>query len=247
MNEKCQKIKETGINYFCLIPFTENLSKQSYNTFFKDFLIRDIKMNHLVVSSLQTIGSGRRGDLSQLTKIAEECSFKLTVVEPVSFRERIVSSSLIRILISDGNIEDANILLGYEYELSGVVIRGNQIGKLIGFPTANLLVDCPEKLIPANGVYACKIEWRGKIYFGMGNIGFRPTLLNEGSLSVEAHIFEFNQDIYNEQITIKFVSRIRDEQKFGSLQLLKQQLHYDQKQVKNIFRQILIPDNSNSY
>lgn len=238
--EKFRMIEETGINCFCLIPFTDTLSRQTYKAFFEDLLIKRLKSKHMVISSLQTIGMGRSGDLQKIKDLAKNNSCDLTVVEPVLTRERIISSSLIRILISDGNIEDANILLGYEYAISGIVIRGHQIGKLIGFPTVNLMIDYPDKLIPANGVYACRIEYNGKEYLGMGNIGFRPTLLNFGSLSVEAHIFDFNQDIYNEQVTIKFVNRIRDEQKFGSLQLLKQQLSFDMRQVLNYFQRSFI-------
>ncbi|MCK5840328.1 MAG: riboflavin biosynthesis protein RibF, partial [Bacteroidales bacterium] len=144
-----------------------------------------------------------------------------------------VSSTKIRKALNDGNITYANKLLGYEYSIHGNVVEGFKIGRTIGFPTANLEVDDKLKLITANGVYACKVLWNGQKFFGMGNIGVRPTL-NRKDLTIEVHIFDFDKQIYGDYLTIYWIDRIRDEIKFKDLEALKEQLVKDKKTVLRI-------------
>ncbi len=145
----------------------------------------------------------------------------------------VVSSTKIRDLLHKGQVRKANELLGYEYSITGKVVRGKSIGHSLGFPTANIEISDEYKLIAAVGVYACRVEWMGKHYKGMSNIGFRPTI-DHGDLTIEVNIFDFDQDIYGEEITISFVERMRDEKKFKSLEALTTQLVKDKEATLKI-------------
>ena len=144
-----------------------------------------------------------------------------------------MSSSKIRKSLLEGSIKPANEYLGYQYSLSGTVVKGNQRGRTIGFPTANILVDEIRKLIPANGVYAAHAIVKGKRYNGMMNIGNRPTV-GGGDITIEVNIFDFNEDIYGERISVNLFDKIRNEQKFESIELLKAQLHQDKETVLSL-------------
>ncbi|MCF8387144.1 MAG: riboflavin biosynthesis protein RibF, partial [Bacteroidales bacterium] len=144
-----------------------------------------------------------------------------------------VSSTKIRKALEEGKIKKANQLLGYEYSITGKVVRGNKVGRKIGFPTANIDLEDQYKLITANGVYACRVCWNDSIYQGMGNIGLRPTV-NHSELTIEVNIFGFREEIYGGNITIYFVDRIRDEIKFANLELLRQQLIKDRETVMGL-------------
>ncbi len=146
-----------------------------------------------------------------------------------------ISSTIIRWLLQEGDVEKAATLLGYFYQVSGQVIRGNQIGKLIGYPTANLKVDDPYKLIPAMGVYISTVRVRGQEYNGMTNIGMRPTI-DAHKLTIETNIFDFDDEIYYETITVKLIRRIRNEKKFADLDFLRKQLHIDKERVLEYFQ-----------
>ncbi len=144
-----------------------------------------------------------------------------------------MSSTQIRNSLMEGDVKKANTMLGYEYSITGIVVEGNKIGRSIGFPTANIEIEDKYKLIAAGGVYACKVGYKGKLYKGMGNIGTRPTVGING-LVTEVHIFDFDEDIYGNEITIYFVERIRDEVKFDNLEELKKQLTTDRETVLNL-------------
>jgi riboflavin kinase/FMN adenylyltransferase len=146
-----------------------------------------------------------------------------------------ISSTKIRNALNDGTIKTANTLLGYEYSITGKVVEGNKIGRKIGFPTANIELEDEYKLITAVGVYACRIQCNDKLYLGMGNIGYRPTI-NKSDLTIEVHIFDFDEEIYGNTITIFFVDRIRDEIKFESLEALRQQLIRDRVKIKRLLQ-----------
>jgi len=178
-------------------------------------------------------GHGRQGDFALLEEMGIKYGFKVEQVPAIEHCGRMVSSSSIRKAITEGDMDLANGMLGYQFALKGKVVRGNQIGKLIGFPTANIQLPDPHKLIPANGVYASLVKWNDTIYKGMSNIGTRPTI-DANRLTVEVNIFDFDEEIYTETISLYFIRRIRDEKKFGGLEQLKQQLSHDQEEVRRI-------------
>ncbi len=158
--------------------------------------------------------------------MGEVYGFTVESVEEQKTNDYTVSSTKIRKLLNSGRVSAANKLLGYEYSITGKVVRGNQIGRTIGFPTANISIADEYKLIAAIGVYACRVTWMRKKFKGMSNIGYRPTI-NHSELTIEVNIFDFDEEIYDEYITISFVDRMRDEEKFINLEALKNQLAKD--------------------
>jgi len=232
--EKIRLIKKCGIENIWILPFTREFAELSAAGFVEDFLARRAGVYHFVVGYDHTFGKGGKTHYSELNDLAKKLGFSIEKIDAVLVDKQPVGSSIIREALLKGDIALANRFLGYQYSLSGKVVRGNQIGKLIGYPTANLSLTDRHKLIPATGVYACFVEWKGQLFKGMGNIGYRPTI-NDKHLTIEANIFDFDTDIYNNPLTIFLVERIRDERKFGGLQQLKSQLGYDKECVLKLF------------
>jgi len=227
-SKKIELLEKAGIGHLIIINFTKEFSLKSSDEFIKSLVIEKIKPAIIVIGYDHHFGKNREGNFELLDSYSKEYGFKLIQVPAQSFDEITVSSSKIRKLLEAGNVKEANALLGYIYSITGKVVRGKSIGKDIGFPTANIETGDEYKLIAAVGVYACLIEYKGKTYKGMSNIGFRPTI-DHGALTIEVNIFDFDQQIYGEEITISFVERLRNEKKFESLGALVEQLHKDKK------------------
>ena len=168
--------------------------------------------------------------------MGEEFGFTVEKVDAQEANDVAISSTKVRKLLEAGKVKAANSLLGYEYSLNGNVIKGKSIGRDLGFPTANIEVADEYKLIAAVGVYACRVQYMGRIYKGMSNIGYRPTI-NHGELTIEVNIFDFDQQLYGEEIIIYFVDRMRDEKKFKDLEALKQQLIKDKEHAQKLLDQ----------
>ncbi len=226
--KKIERIAETGIDHLVIIPFTKKFAELSSEQFIKEYIISIIHPAEVVIGYDHHFGKNRRGSFELLLKLGHEYRFEVIKVEPFVLNGITVSSSKIRKLLREGKVSEANNLLGYEYSITGKVIRGNGIGRTIGFPTANIFIANEYKLIAANGVYACRVFINDEQFIGMGNIGTRPTI-DHGELTIEVNIFDFDRDIYDQTITISFVTRLRDEKKFDSLEALKHQLFIDKK------------------
>ena len=228
-NEKIHLMEEIGLDHLVIYPFTEAFSKLSYNEFVTTILVGQMKISSLVVGYDHRFGQGRKGDFNSLEMLSKLLNFKVEQLSQLLVDNKVVSSTKIRSALEVGNIITANHLLGYHYTLSGSVIKGEQLGRKIGFPTANIDTFDPNKLVPGDGVYAVIVETDGKRYKGMMNIGVRPTVNhNADHRSIEVHIFDFNEDIYDRSITLFFVGKIREEQKFQGIDQLKAQLMLDQ-------------------
>ncbi len=228
-NEKIHLMEKIGLDHLVIYPFTEAFSKLSYNEFVTTILVGQMKISSLVVGYDHRFGQGRKGDFNSLEMLSKVLNFKVEQLSQLLVDNKVVSSTKIRLALEVGNIITANHLLGYHYTLSGSVIRGEQLGRKIGFPTANIDTFDPNKLVPGNGVYAVIVETDGKRFKGMMNIGVRPTVNhNADHRSIEVHIFDFNEDIYDRSITLFFVGKIREEQKFQGIDQLKAQLMLDQ-------------------
>jgi riboflavin kinase/FMN adenylyltransferase len=228
-NEKIHLMEEIGLDHLVIYPFTEAFSKLSYNEFVTTILVGQMKISSLVVGYDHRFGQGRKGDFNSLEMLSKVLNFKVEQLSQLLVDNKVVSSTKIRSALEVGNIITANHLLGYHYTLSGSVIKGEQLGRKIGFPTANIDTFDPNKLVPGDGVYAVIVETDGKRYKGMMNIGVRPTVNhNADHRSIEVHIFDFNEDIYDRSITLFFVGKIREEQKFQGIDQLKAQLMLDQ-------------------
>lgn len=233
LERKYDLIARNGIGHLVIIPFTRAFASTSAETFVNEILVKEIGVCELVVGYDHHFGKNREGSFGELLRIANKLNFNVEQVCEQDVDNIAVSSTKIRNALNKGEIVTANKLLGYEYSITGIVVGGNKIGRKIGFPTANIELKDHYKLITANGVYACRIEYQGKIYLGMGNIGYRPTI-DHSDLTVEVHIFDFDREIYGESITIYFVDRIRDEVKFRDLDALKEQLVRDKVSVLRI-------------
>ena len=225
-------LEQAGIDHLLIIPFTREFARTDARTFIKSILYDKIGICQLVVGHDHHFGKDREGSYTELLSIAEELNFIVEQIPVQDIENIAISSTKIRNALKEGNISRANTLLGYEYSITGTVVGGNKIGRKIGFPTANIELSDEYKLITAIGVYACRVSIGDQQYLGMGNIGFRPTI-NNSDLTIEVHIFEFDQEIYGETITIYFVDRIRNEVKFNDLEALRQQLIKDRITVKD--------------
>ena len=230
---KYDLIEKTGIDHLVIIPFTLEFATTNASVFVKDILVDKIGVKELVVGYDHHFGKNRQGSFEELLQLAKKFDFKVEQIPVQDINNIAISSTKIRNALKEGNIKTANELLGYEYSITGPVVEGNKIGRKIGFPTANIELQDEYKLIMAIGVYACRVQWNEKIYLGMSNIGYRPTI-NNSDLTIEVHIFDFDEEIYGDTITIFFVDRIRDEEKFKDLDALREQLIRDRVSTQKV-------------
>ncbi len=235
--KKIDLLEHAGIDHLIIINFTREFAKNSSETFIRNYIIKPLKPKKIIIGHDHHFGRNRHGSFELLRNLGMEEGFEVFRVNPLQIDGLTVSSTKIRNLLEKGNIALANKLLGYEYSITGTVVHGNGIGRTIGYPTANIEVGNEYKLIAANGVYACRVKSGGKLYGGMANIGFRPTI-NQSSLTIEVNIFDFDKDIYGETITICFVDRLRSEIKFDSLEALKKQLAHDKIHSKDLLSRV---------
>ena len=232
--EKLQKFEEFGIDNVVIIPFTKEFAGTPSDEFIKTYIIDRIHPSIIVVGYDHHFGKNRMGDFEMLSRLGEQYGFRTVQVEAKDVNEVAVSSTKIRNFLWAGNVKAANELLGYPYSVTGTVVLGNQIGRTLGFPTANL--DIPSEFLMINnpGVYACQTVIDGKLYNAMANTGFRPTIGDraEGDFIIEVNIFDFDGDLYGQTLKVWFIDRIRDEEKFSGLEALKAQLQRDREEAK---------------
>lgn len=225
--EKIEILSGYGIDHLIILPFTRQLAELSYSDFVEDILVGKLGIKGLVVGYDHRFGKGRAGDFEALKELARNYGFFIGKEEVCVSGDVNVSSTKIRTALELGDIAQVKALLGYDYPICGTVVRGHEIGRKLGFPTANLCVPDPRKLLPACGVYAVKVTFQGKTYEGMLNIGVRPTVSTSGIISLEVNIFGFHQDIYGQELTVALLARIRGERKFSNTAELRRQLTED--------------------
>ena len=228
LNEKIKLFEKYGIDHLIIYTFDKNFSELTYNEFVEKILVEKIRTHCLVVGYDHKFGKNREGGFDYLKKCAEIHKFEIERLDALLVDEDSVSSTKIRNALQNGEIEKANHYLGYQFMLHGAVVEGKQLGRKLGFPTANIEASDRFKIIPGYGVYAVKVELNGDSYNGMLNIGTRPTFNNNAdNRSIEVNIFDFEGDIYGKEITLKFIGKIRDEQKFDNIEMLVNQLEKD--------------------
>jgi len=236
IDEKKFLLSKTGIDHLIILPFTKDFSELTACEFIENYLVNKIGVKHLVVGYNHQFGKDRKAGYEFLSECASKFGFTIEKLSAKSVDKDNISSTKIRGFLNAGELDIANKYLGYEYFISGNVIEGNQIGRKIGFPTANIEIPEPYKQIPQDGVYAVRVILNGDSFYGMLNIGTRPTIeLDLKSKNIEVHIFNFDQKIYHQTITVSFVKRIRDEKKFSGLEELTKQLANDKSEIKRIF------------
>lgn len=229
LQERIALLEKEGIDHLVVIPFDYQFSNLSAADYVKSFLVENFHPHTIIVGYDHRFGKGRLGNFDMLTALGASNHFKVEQINEQIIGDEIISSTYIRNYLLDKNIVKANSLLGYPYFFEGFIVRGNQIGRTIGFPTANLHINDEEKLIPANGVYAVRVKGKcfgNSILDGMMNIGVRPTVDGHRKV-IEVNIFNFNADIYEENITVMVYDHIRGEVKFDGLNALKAQLNND--------------------
>lgn len=234
IEEKIDRLEKAGIDHFVIIPFTKEFSRTTSYEFVRDILVNTLEAKLLVIGYDHQFGRNREGSVTELEEYAVTYGFEIEQIEAQTFEDINISSTKIRKALSEGDFETANKFLGYDFTLTGTVVHGNKLGNSIGFPTANIQVDSPFKLIPAGGVYVVEVVVDGNVFGGMLNIGTKPTVNETELKSIEVNIFDFNQDIYGQKIQLNFKNRLRSEQKFGSVEELKNQLTKD-KETSELF------------
>jgi riboflavin kinase/FMN adenylyltransferase len=226
INERKQLLAEAGIDHLIIHPFSKEFSRLSSLDFVRNILVNQLGVHTLVIGYDHHFGRNREGSFEHLKEFGPLYGFEVEEISAQEVQQVNVSSTKIRVSLSEGEIISANQFLGHPYSLAGTIVDGDKLGREIGFPTANIKVKEWYKLIPSNGVYAVKILLDDIIYKGMLNIGTRPTV-NGKEKTIEVNIFNFNADIYTKALKVEFYERIRDEQKFESLNDLKKQLDID--------------------
>ena len=228
LHEKINLFEKYGIDHLIIYTFDKNFSELTYSEFVEKILVEKIGTHCLVVGYDHKFGKNREGGYDYLKNCADKFKFKIERLDALLVDEDSVSSTKIRNALQNGEIEKANHYLGYMFTLHGTVVEGKKLGRKLGFPTANIEASDKFKIIPGYGVYAVKAELNGTDYNGMLNIGTRPTFNNNAdNRSIEVNIFDFEGDIYKKEITLKFAGKIRDEQKFESVEMLVNQLTKD--------------------
>lgn len=228
IDEKIDLLAEIGLENLVIHPFDETFSRLTAEDFVKTILVDRFKIQKIIIGHDHRFGRNRTADIDDLIAFGEKYNFEVEQISVQEINEISVSSTKIRNALLEGNMTLANDYLGYAYFLTGTVVKGRQLGRTINFPTANLNIKENYKLIPQNGVYIVESTINQKTVFGMMNIGFNPTVKGQNQ-SIEIHYFDFDADLYEQKIRVSILQRIRSEQKFESVDLLKAQLEKDKK------------------
>ncbi|MBI1223404.1 MAG: bifunctional riboflavin kinase/FAD synthetase [Bacteroidetes bacterium] len=232
IEEKINHLERMGINHLLILPFTKSFSRLTAQEFVRDILVEGIGTKIMVVGYDHRFGKNREGSFQELKQLSSVYNFEVQEIAAEDIDAVTISSTKIRNALLSGDLVSANTFLGYDYRAKGEVIRGHQKGKTLGFPTANIQV-APYKLIPGDGVYAVEVVFNGRRYRGMTNIGSQPTFTGRAH-AFEVNIFDFDQEIYNQEIEVIFHAHLRPEIKFDSVDALKRQLEKDKFAALNV-------------
>jgi riboflavin kinase/FMN adenylyltransferase len=239
IQEKEGLLNSLNLDYLIIKEFTKEFSRLSALEFVRDILVNKLNAKHIIIGYDHHFGRNRTANIEQLKEFGELYDFKVTEILAQDIDDIAISSTKIRKALINGEIKLANKFLGYNFFFNGDVVHGNNIGKTISFPTANIKVDQPYKLIPKNGVYIVKTIIDNQTTFGMMNIGYNPTF-NRKQKSIEIHFLNFNKNIYHKNLTIEMIMRIRNEIKFNSVEDLKKQLEQDKLSTLNYIKSLNI-------
>lgn len=232
--EKKELLEKFGVDHLIIHPFTREFSRITYTEYVRDILVNKLKIKKLIIGYNHHFGRNREGSFKELKKLAPTYGFELEKIAAQDINKIEISSTKIRKALDAGDIKTANKFLGYDYSLSGTVVKGKGLGKGLGYPTANVQIENKYKLVPANGIYAVTVRYGEKEYKGMMSIGFNPTVSANGAKTIEVNIFDFEKDIYGENIRIFFKQRLRDEKKFANMEELKRAIDGDKEKTVKI-------------
>jgi riboflavin kinase/FMN adenylyltransferase len=233
IHERAALLEQLGVDHLIITPFSRDFSNQTAEAYIRDILVNKIGTRKIIIGYDHRFGKDRQGGLVDLQRAAPVYGFEVIEIPEQDINNVAVSSTRIREALSNADIEQANTFLGYPFFITGKVIRGNQIGRQLGYPTANLLVEENYKLIPGDGIFAVTVQLNHETFKGMAYIGHRPTI-NGMTRNIEVNIFNFNQDIYNQTLRMSFLNFVRHDVKFSSLEGLKEQLAQDKLDVQKL-------------
>lgn len=236
LKEKIELLKQTGLDHLIIHPFTKEFSRTTSLDFVRNILVNTIGAKKLVIGYDHHFGRNREGSFEHLKEFGPVYGFDVEEIPAQDVQDITISSTKIRAALSDGDLIAANNYLGYQFNINGSIVKGEQIGTKLGYPTANIIVDDSHKHIPSDGVYAVEVNFPSHPedqFYGMCNIGLRPTF-NGKFKTIEVHLFNFNQDIYGERIELLFKDRLRGEVKFENTEALKEQLKKDSVHARKI-------------
>jgi riboflavin kinase/FMN adenylyltransferase len=235
--QKLEALSKAGIQGVAIVRFTSEMSRWDPETFVRSVLVEWMRAAEVWVGANFLFGRDRSGNFSMLRSLGARYGFRAEKIDPVRYKDFVVSSTRVRRLIAEGRVDEAGALLGHHYYVDGSVIQGQRRGRQLGFPTANLCSD--NELMPPAGVYATVAQIDGIYYPSVTNVGVRPTFeeanTGRGQVTVEAHLFDFGQDLYGRRLRLEFVQRLRDERRFESVDALKAQIGIDCAQTRALF------------
>lgn len=241
LDERIRLFQKTGIDHLVIVPFDLRFSGLEASEYIEQFLVRHFHPKVIVIGFDHRFGKERKGDYLLLKTMGEQLGYQVVEIPERILKDSKISSTNIRKMLLEGRISETTLLLGYYYQLEGLVIRGDQLGRTLGFPTANMAITETEKLIPTTGVYAVNVKIKKEDQTisakGMMNIGYRPTV-NGKERRIEVNIFDFNEDIYDRTISVELIDFIRNEMKFSGLEALKSQLVADKEQISLIHEKL---------
>ena len=235
IEERATLLEKTGLDYLIIHPFSKEFSRMTALEFVRDILVNQLNISKLIIGYDHHFGKNREGNITQLTEYSHLYDFKVEEIPAQDIDDVSVSSTKIRRALATGNLKTANNFLGYNFMLNGNVVNGKKLGGKIGYPTANIDIKESYKLIPKTGVYIVKSAIDEKTIFGIMNIGNRPTV-NGNHQTIEVHFFDFNQNLYDRNLTIELIYFLRDEEKFDSVEILIQQLKKDEKTARDYIK-----------
>jgi riboflavin kinase/FMN adenylyltransferase len=237
INEKIELLEKIGIDNLIIHPFDEKFAELNAEAFVSTILVDHLRVQKIIIGYDHRFGKNRTANIDDLISFGAQYGFEVEQISAQEIDEISISSTKIRTALEEGDIQLANEYLGYSYFLSGTVVKGKQLGRTIGFPTANISLEEDYKLVPQNGVYVVQAEIDCKTIYGMMNIGFNPTVQGKQK-TIEVHFFDFEADIYNRKIQVAILQRIRSEKKFESIELLTKQLEEDRNFSRNYLQNL---------
>jgi riboflavin kinase / FMN adenylyltransferase len=235
--QRLEALHRAGIACVAVVRFTHELSEWDPETFVRAVLVEWLRVSEVWVGANFLFGHGRSGNFSLLRTLGQRYGFRADKIDPVRYKDFVVSSTRIRRLVAEARMDEAGALLGHPYFLDGTVVEGRKRGKTIGFPTANMVTD--NELLPPYGVYATTMTIDGVVHAGLTNIGVRPTFADT-DVTIETHLLRYSGDLYGQTVRLSFVQRLRDERRFESVEALRAQIEADQRRAEHLFSRLSV-------
>jgi riboflavin kinase/FMN adenylyltransferase len=235
LEEKANLLEQCAVDVLVVVPFSKAFASQSPDAYIQDFLVAHFQPKIIAIGYDHKFGKNRVGDISYLKKFEDKHDFKVVEISKQEVADIAVSSTKVRNALMEGDVESAEQLLGHPFGITGIVAKGLQIGTTIGYPTANIEVQHPYKLVPPEGIYAVWVDYEARRYQGMLYIGNRPTIDQNLKQTIEVNIFDFNQDIYGKELKVEFIEYLRGDVKFTTIEALKDQLSKDKQAALKVF------------